>query len=247
MRFITSSLSSYRYAWRRRNLPHFLPSEVPSEHLEVHPITPFGVEDVLALIASDVSSVCHVGAHRGDEVPAYVETGLTRIVLFEPVADHVATLKNKFQGNTAVRINDVAVSDHEGRASMFLASNDGESSSLLELGTAHKREAPKVTVVGRESVEVKTLDNVLGGEVFDLCVLDCQGTEDKVIRGGTRFFSNVRYVYSEISRQDVYRGGCRVEEIDRLLAQHGLNRMLTRWWSSWGDALYVRSPSRKAP
>jgi hypothetical protein len=48
-------------------------------------------------------------------------------------------------------------------------------------------------------------------------------------------------INTEVSYEELYKGGCRMEEIDLFLAPFGFTRVETRLTNKgWGDALYLK-------
>lgn len=188
----------------------------------------------------DIKSVCHVGAHKGQEISEYLNMGISSAIFLEPVPENFRVLDqavSKIPGYNAIRI---AVGDFEGQIDLNLASNDCQSSSVLE-PHLHLREAPQVEFNKVIKVKMNTLDRILQGtSVWDLLVIDVQGFEKKVLEGAIKTLKSSKYIFVEVNRAETYRDCAQVNEIDAFLKAYGYRRVLTRWWCSWGDALYIR-------
>ena len=138
-----------------------------------------------------------------------------------------------------------AALDEITRVAEFKITNNGQSSSLLELGT-HATDYPDIVVVETRKVTTTTLpeflrQNSLFPRDYNLWNLDIQGVELQVLRGASSLLDEVDAVYTEVNSQEVYKGAGQIGEIDSLLEDHGLKRVLTQMTDAgWGDALYVR-------
>jgi FkbM family methyltransferase len=191
--------------------------------------------------------VIHVGAHVGDEQPTYERLGIQRQVWIEPHPESFHRLEKNIRPGPAVSLLNVACGSRPGKATMHeLSGNDGASNSLLE-PTRHLQEFPDMVPTGTVEIEVKPLDDAISGaglrpEDYNLLVLDVQGFELEVLRGGETLLSrHVDAVISEISCVELYRGACLLPQVDAFMEQHGFERVLTQWMdTTWGDGLYLR-------
>lgn len=187
----------------------------------------------------------HVGANEGQELDAYVAAGFPALMLFEPLAAPHARLLARIaalpEGIDAVA-HRVALGAAPGEAEMFVADNQAASSSLLS-PMAGRRVWRKVRFTGRETVAVATLDSFTAGQSrYNVLVLDVQGFEVEVLRGGSATLAALDCIVCELNREATYHGSASVGDIDGLLAGAGFRRMETHWVSrSWGDGVYVRA------
>lgn len=228
----------------RQLFESFLLSELPVElkptrrSLNTHVV--FSIRNIANRYQLDINSVCHVGAHKGQEITEYLVIGVSSAIFFEPVPENFRILDqvvSKIPNFDAIRI---AVGNFDGQIDLNLASNDYQSSSVLE-PHLHLREAPQVEFNKVIKVRISTLDRILQGiKVWDLLVIDVQGFELRVLEGAIDTLKSSKYILIEVNRAETYRDCAQVNEIDAFLKIHGYRRVLTRWWSSWGDAFYVR-------
>jgi FkbM family methyltransferase len=193
-----------------------------------------------------IRGILHIGAHMCEELDTYSRWNLSPNNIVWVDANERLIARNKARGIPNLYY---AVMDEVSRTSEFKITNNGESSSLLELGT-HAKDYPGVVVVETRKVQTTSLPeflatNSLSATDYNLWNLDIQGVELAVLRGATSLLHHVDAIYTEINSHEVYKGCGLVTEIDALLADHGLKRVLTFNTSAgWGDALYVRvSPS----
>jgi FkbM family methyltransferase len=188
----------------------------------------------------NINSVCHVGAHKGQEIADYLKLGVKFGVFIEPVPENYLILESVVSEIVGYRALNFVVGNHEGLIKFNLGSNDYQSSSVLQ-PLKHLKEAPQVSFDRVIESRISTLDNILPkSEVWDLIVIDVQGYELKVLQGSTKTLEKCNYIFIEVNRAETYQDCAQITEVDEFLLQQGFKRVLTRWWTSWGDALYVR-------
>lgn len=188
----------------------------------------------------NITGVVHVGGHYGEEIPTYYSLGIKNIILFEPVKDSFNILKRYESGNT--KVLNYALGDKErDSVTMFLSSNNKESSSLL-LPEKHLTQYPHITFNEIEQVSLKRLDS-FKKEIKNCNFLnmDVQGYELNVIKGAGDLIKNFDYIYCEVNRDETYKGNALVEEIDEYLINYSFIRVETDWSGNiWGDAFYIK-------
>jgi FkbM family methyltransferase len=200
------------------------------------------IKETLDTMGVTVTGIIHIGAHLCEELETYKKwnvnpNNVVWIDANETLVEHNKTrnIPNLF----------CAALDEITRIAEFKITNNGQSSSLLELGT-HATDYPEIVVVETRKVTTTTLpeflsQNRLFPRDYNLWNLDIQGVELQVLRGAAALLDDVDAVYTEVNSQEVYKGAGLIDEIDSLLAGHGLKRVLTQMTGAgWGDALYVR-------
>ena len=184
--------------------------------------------------------ILHVGAHECEELNEY-EKYLSRdkILWIEAMPHKVETNKQKYQN---LLIENEVVSDKEEEVK-FNVSNNGQSSSLLELGL-HKVFHPQVHYVGSFKTNTKLLKNILPkyNIEFNFLNFDIQGAELKALKGMEEYINNVDYLYTEVNSDYVYKECGLINELDDYLSNFNLKRVETKWWGNckWGDAFYIK-------
>jgi FkbM family methyltransferase len=174
-------------------------------------------------LARSVRSLAVVGAHRFEEARQIDKLfpGLQHIYLFEPLQEPLATLQRRAAADARIRVFPVAVSDTDGVARFNVASNDGESSSLLSFGS-HETLFPHVGVQQVIEVPTRRLEGLLaehGLPAPEVLVVDVQGAEYQVLASlGEALRQQVRVIYTEASTEAVYAGSRLLHELESLLA-----------------------------
>lgn len=195
----------------------------------------------------NATGVLHIGAHTGQEAEAYSANGIENVIwieanpeLFKKLLEHVAGIAG------TVCIN-ACISDTDGEKKVFhISSNEGQSSSFLELGT-HAVVHPDVTYVKDIECTTKRImsifyENGLNIDDFTFLNIDLQGAELFALKGMGGLLDRVQYAYLEVNKAELYKDCALVEEIDEYMAVFNFIRVETLWAgnTNWGDAFYVK-------
>lgn len=178
------------------------------------------------------SRVLHVGAHHGEEATAYAQAGWP-VVWIE--AQEMLARNLTDEGHHVIH----AAVWSEPKALPFYETSNGQSSSMLPLGS-HLEHYPNITVTRTYIVDTTTIDAL--NIDCDFLNLDIQGAELEALKGATRTLENVRYIYTEISTEELYTGQVLEPELSEWLAARGFTQVLrTLTPHGWGDAFYLRN------
>jgi FkbM family methyltransferase len=173
----------------------------------------------------NVSGVIHVGANTGQERFLYRLFGLN-VVWIEPIPEVFQALTAKiarFRGQHALQ---ALVTDRDdGEYEFNVASNNGASSSILDLGM-HKDIWPEVGYERTITLRSKTLSSLVAQERIDLdrhdaLIMDVQGAELLVLEGATPILPRFRYVKTEVPDFESYEGCCQLSDIAAFLTARG--------------------------
>lgn len=188
----------------------------------------------------NLRGVIHIGGHRGQEYPYYIGAGLKNIIFVEPHPTNFEILT----GNVGkeCRLFQTALGNKEGEIEMFIEeANQGQSNSCLEPNT-HLLQYPQIKFLYTIDVPITKLDLLPFKRAnYNFINIDVQGYEMEVFKGGVETLKTVDVIYSEVNRDELYKGCTHVEDLDKFLGDLGFKRVGT-WWEgvTWGDALYVR-------
>lgn len=176
--------------------------------------------------------VLHVGAHTAEE--AYGYRMIDADVIWVEAQKHLAD-QLQAQGYD---VRHAAIWS-EPTLLTFHTTSNGQSSSLLPLAL-HRDRYPNITVTETELIETTTIDSL---QLYpDFLNLDIQGAELPALKGATKTLETVKWIYTEISTEELYEGQALEPELTEWLAARGFKKslqVLTEF--GWGDALYVRS------
>lgn len=192
----------------------------------------------------EIQGILHVGAHNCEEKNDYNECGIddSKIIWIE--GNNTLVQQNK-QKSKDITIYHVLVDDEE-KDVIFNITNNGQSSSILELGT-HKESYPYIFVSEKQQQRTMRLDtffelNNIDPSKYDFWNLDIQGTELRALKSAEKYLKYVNYIYTEVNTQEVYKGCALLTELDEYLTKHGFMRVginLVKG-AGWGDAVYFR-------
>jgi FkbM family methyltransferase len=188
-------------------------------------------------------NILHVGAHRAEEKDAYFSNGVESVIWVEANEELARFLRDNVSDEKNVIVN-ALVSDIDDIETQFNIANNGQSSSILNLGI-HSSLFQDVHYCDKKTIKTKTINKImsdLGNKKIDFINLDIQGAELLALKGSTDYLSDVKAIYTEINTEYVYQNCALVSEIDSFLRQYGFERVETKMWSNhpWGDALYLK-------
>lgn len=179
-------------------------------------------------LCAELKVLAVVGAHRFDELPLVnrLFPALEAIYVFEPLPGPLAVLQALAERDPRIRVFPVAIADRDGQAQFHVTNNDGESSSLLDLGT-HREHFPQVQVADTLTVTTRRLDSLLaehGLRPPDVMIVDVQGAELQVLGAlGEALRGRLRLLYTEVSLEPLYAGGGLLADVEALLAPRFVN------------------------
>ena len=176
-----------------------------------------------------VDLVLDVGADTGEYVQTIRRHGYAgRVVSFEPLSSAFALLRQSAAGDPHWETVNVALGDHDGRATIHIAGNS-HSSSLRPMLGAHLEAAPRSVYVGTEEVRVRRLDTVFDeyrrGARRVYLKVDTQGWEREVLAGGDRVLEQIGGLQLEMSLVPLYGGQTLFADLLELVTRRGFTLM----------------------
>lgn len=175
--------------------------------------------------SAGIRTVIDVGANNGEFaefLSSYFDA--VRTIAIEPLPGCVEQIRQRKRAIQHLTVFECAVSDHEGRATLF-ENAYAPASSLLPVSRNSTDEFPQTAGPLREvEVAVSRLDDLVDPANLEgtvLIKLDVQGLEDKVIRGGETVFRAAKFVLVEMSFVPMYDGQPLFEEVHALLVDMG--------------------------
>lgn len=181
-----------------------------------------------------------------EELSAYEDLGWGKVFWIEAQKELAENLKRLLQKSRHEVIH-AAIWDVDNIELKLNITNNSQSTSLLELGT-HKSDYPEITVSRVEVVRTKRVDSIFTSEtVPDFINLDIQGAEIQALKSFGELLHDVKYIYCEVNKKEVYVGCANIGEIDSYLSQYGFSRIITKWvpFKGWGDAYYCNTKLTK--
>ena len=138
-----------------------------------------------------------------------------------------------------------AAGSRNGKQFLNLA-NNGQSSSILELGT-HIISYPEINYNSKIEVEIIKLDewldeNFTNKYLYNFINIDIQGFELEALKGMPNQLRIAEYVYLEVNFEQVYKKCSELQEIEKLLKKFGFSRVALRKTNAgWGDAFFSKN------
>jgi len=192
-----------------------------------------------------IENVLHVGAHEAEEYNDYFSNGCKKVVWIEGNPTLAENLKKRLDKEKNIVFNNI-VSENDDEEVNFMITNNGQSSSILELGT-HKDLYPNIVVVKQQKLKtkkIKTLftENNLSLSDIDFINLDIQGAELLALKGIGEELHNFKAVYTEVNTSKVYKNCVLLHELDEYLSKYSFKRVETFLdeTGNWGDSLYIK-------
>jgi FkbM family methyltransferase len=222
-RVVNNSLIRTGFQIERSNI--YLPFNFPIDrkYLRV-PNHLRATNDFILRFSKNCDALIDIGANRGTFTDFFLATNKDiRSYLFEPLPELFKFLKLKYPNKSRIIIFNKAISNNVGTSFFHVAANDGQSSSLYEIGERHKQAAPHALEVKEIEVEVSTLDIILKDEIFENAFLkiDVQGAELQVLKGAANTLNRTAAIHVEVSIQSLYKGDTLGYEIWDYLANCG--------------------------
>ncbi len=165
-----------------------------------------------------------VGANRGNFTDHYFRTTQSSsAILIEPIPTLANFLRNKFKNQQNVLVVEKAVADVEKYSQFHIANNDGQSSSLSEIGNRHLLASPDTFVVNNIEVHTQTLDGITSSLKAERIFLkiDVQGHELSVLQGSRETLKKVIAIHIEVSNQHLYENDTLGYKVWSFLSENG--------------------------
>lgn len=175
-----------------------------------------GVREAI-LDSGEIDLLLDVGAHAGEYAREVRSGGYTgRIISFEPIEAHFAKLLTESRDDSNWDCYRYGLGAEAGEAMINVSGNDGFSSSLLEIDSAHIAAVAASMTVRTEVVAVDRLDRFVqetSNEGRFYLKVDTQGYESEVLTGGSQTLKRCRGVELELSLRPLYSGQVLIGEM----------------------------------
>jgi len=210
------------------------------------------------LLGPDIDTIFEVGAADGSDTENYCRTyPKATVYAFEPLDESFAKVQARMPSNPGLKPFQVALSDHEGEATFFVAEWNDSSSLLPPRETGSNFDAYQKTK-SEQTVKTTTLDAFRereGIDRIDLLKVDAQGAELSILNGaeGTFDAGLIDLVFIEVQFLPIYEGAARYDELATFLYSKGFSLLNLydlqhnqRGQLCWGDALFVHDSFKPA-
>ncbi|GFE56711.1 2-O-methyltransferase NoeI [Geobacter sp. AOG1] len=156
-----------------------------------------------------------------------------KIFCFEPDPRAAARFKRQVGQRSNVTLFENALSGHNGDITFYQSGGqfDEESAKIMAKGwdrsgsikppLEHLKYVPSVTFDHKITVKTSTLDtwcSEQGIESIDLMWMDVQGAEIDVFQGGRNTLTKTRFIYTEYSNIELYKGQYTLKQLLKCLS-----------------------------
>ena len=192
-----------------------------------------------------VNGIIHIGAHELEELSCYLKRNVSRIIWIEANPEKYDLINRKINNFENMVLGKFAAGSKNSIRNLNIA-NNGQSSSLLELGT-HLNNYPEVKYDSIIEVEIKKVDEWMDANfnnkyLYNFINIDIQGFELEALKGMPNQLRIADYVYLEVNFEQVYKKCPKIDDIDKILKKFSFNRVALRETNGgWGDAFYSKN------
>ena len=186
-------------------------------------------------------TVLHIGAHLAQELEMYKSYGIFQGAFIEANPEVYLRLKESLKDESHWHAIEALLSDVDGEESDFWVSDNDKMSSSLLKPNLHLAEHPDVKF---EDIPIKLLTRTLNCLLlnnFELIVIDAQGAELKILKGGMDTIKNSDAIWIEVALGGLYENDCSINDLVHFLSPYGFYPVYVVIGNNlWGDALFVK-------
>ncbi len=197
-----------------------------------------------------IGIVVHAGANTCQEAAFYQSCGFSQVIWIESLSHLVRESREKLKIYPKQHIIEATLWEFDDLELEFkVASNDGESSSLLDMNM-HRAIHPSIIETEKIKKITKSLDTIINnktqilkdGDSISLLVLDLQGVELQVLKGALKTLAVTQAIQVEVSKVKIYSDQNLFFEIHEFLKKVGFDLVSHDLLDGglMGNALYIR-------
>jgi FkbM family methyltransferase len=175
------------------------------------------------LVLQNCDFIIDIGANNGQWITDVKNRGYKgQALCIEPLKKNYVKLKSSNLHDTSTL--HCAVGNSNGYIYINNASNDGLSSSILELDNYHKDAAPSVEFISKEKVKIRKLSRILEANINQkiFVKIDTQGYEFEVLKSiNKNNFSKIYAFEIETNLVSTYKNVTLIEDVISFLRSKG--------------------------
>ena len=177
----------------------------------------------------NAKGVIHVGANLGQERYIY-DYFMLMLFGLRPIP----IIFNKLKENLREFPNQIAfknlITDKDKKSYDFLIADNYASSSIFEFHL-HKSIWPSIKQNKKISLKSLTLNtffekNNIDLNNYDTLIMDTQGSELLVLKGAKNILKKIKYIKTEVSDFESYKGCCQLEDMDKFMERNGARTVI---------------------
>jgi len=192
------------------------------------------------------SCILHIGAHEAEEKEIYKQMGCDKVLWVESMQNKYEIIRNAIKNEPNMSAITATVWSKDNQVMSFYETNNGQSSSVFEL-QGHREKYPSIVISKEYKTVTSKIDTILlvtmkNKYVPDMICIDIQGAELEAFKGATNTLKNVKWIYTEISYEPLYKGAALEPELTEFLNKKGFVKLEeVDSGMGWGDALYAKN------
>jgi FkbM family methyltransferase len=201
--------------------------------------------------------IIQIGANDGGEIPVFNQHTQNQIY-FEPVKEARDTLVSKLADDPQLNISKFVfpyiISNETASVDFFLGREHGNS-SLFDLNPVrsdqhlHNIHDTKITLpsITLDEFFIKHSSEV-NMEDYDYLFMDVQGAEHLVVEGSSELLKYIKYIYMEVSYEEIYLGTMLFEDMVIFMKDKGfsvLEHKVSPYNYNQGDCLFIKDSIEK--
>ena len=174
--------------------------------------------------------VIHIGANSGQEKDHYTKLRVERVIWIEADPEIYEILLRNIKNYKNFKAYNYLVTDKNKKKVKFnIANNDSNSSSIFELKDS-KRLYPSLNYTKSILLNSKNLKTIVNEKKinlnnFDSLVLDVQGAELEILKGGGDLINKFKYIKLEAAEFHMYSRNPLYSEISKYLYSLGFKEI----------------------
>ena len=191
---------------------------------------------ILKLMGIKPRTVIHVGAHFGQDQSEYEALGVEKVFWCEADEDCIAIIREKYPSSST--IHGVFWSEAHKTIDFWFMKDSAQNSAF--------RPRVKSQSLTKETRRTTTLDEefmALNLKKPIMLVLDVQGAEIEVLKGGKELLSNIKYLVCEITnKSSISNFSVLQKDVEIILDQYGFSSTISRpsYNNEYLDLLMIR-------
>jgi len=179
-------------------------------------------EIIRECVGKEDPTILEIGCNDGSNTLWFLETFKNpKVYCFEPEPRAIARFKEKVGERFNIKLFEIALSDHNGEVDFYQSGvqlDEGQANAMpqgwdrsgsIRQPKEHLMIHPRVTFDRKITVMASTLDawcDKHGIGTIDFIWMDVQGAEIDVFRGAKNTLAKTRFIYTEYSNLELYKG-----------------------------------------
>jgi FkbM family methyltransferase len=193
------------------------------------------IDSLFKIIIDCNPIIFDVGANKGQSIKLFKNIYPNSFIhSFEPVEEEVKILKNLYQSNDSIILNNVAVGERKERKKFNFNINSAHSSfnSIIQNTTWIKKRShtekiePLNYTLETRYVDIIKLDDYTSAnniKEIDILKIDTQGYESKVLNGCTNLLktNSIKVIKLELIFSEIYENPLNIYDVEKYLIPNG--------------------------